>query len=106
MVSDIRGARPQQLNDARNSSSTRDNLTVTRGDSGSSESGKSGRADSVQLSTNAQKLAELEAKVKAAADLDAAKVERLKSAVADGSYQIDSENIANNLLAQDHEFTR
>lgn len=105
MVSDIRGTRPQQLNDARNSSGTRDSATVGRSDSSGSDSSKASIGDSVQLSSSAQKLAELEAKVQAAADMDAAKVARLKSAVADGSYQIDSENIANSLLAQDQDFS-
>lgn len=106
MVSDIRGTRPQQLNDAR-SSGTRDSASIANAGNGTSnEASKASGSDSVQLSANAQKLAELEAKVQAAADMDTAKVERLKSAVADGSYQPDSENIANQLLAQDHEFRR
>ncbi len=60
--------------------------------------------DSVQLSQAARVMTELEAKVISSTDVDTAKVERLQQAVADGSYNIDPEKIADKMLGSDQLF--
>lgn len=58
-------------------------------------------SDSVSLSVKAQALGRLEAKMSEAPSVDSAKVEALKKAVAEGSYQVDSDKVAEKMLAQD-----
>ncbi|TGG96004.1 flagellar biosynthesis anti-sigma factor FlgM [Natronospirillum operosum] len=50
--------------------------------------------DSVQLSSQVQSLQSLEAKIKDMPDVDEAKVERIKSAIANGEYEINYERLA------------
>lgn len=56
-------------------------------------------ADSVQLTDSARALQRTEQAGASGAPVDAARVERLRQAVADGSYQVDSTRIAGKLLA-------
>ena len=55
----------------------------------------------VQLSSQAQTIERLEAKILSSEGVDSAKVEDIKQQLADGSYQIDSGSIADKLLTQD-----
>lgn len=55
----------------------------------------------VQLSTQAQSIERLEAKITASDGVDTAKVEQIKQQIAEGSYTIDSQRLADNLLKQD-----
>lgn len=56
-------------------------------------------ADSVQLTDSARALQRTEQAGADGAPVDAARVERLRQAVADGSYQVDATRIAGKLLA-------
>ncbi|MCE5231788.1 MAG: flagellar biosynthesis anti-sigma factor FlgM [Mizugakiibacter sp.] len=56
-------------------------------------------ADSVQLTDSARALHQAERPRADAAPVDAARVERLRQALADGGYQADSSRIADKLLA-------
>lgn len=56
-------------------------------------------ADSVQLTDSARALQRSEQAGANGAPVDAARVERLRQAVADGSYQVDATRIAGKLLA-------
>lgn len=72
------------------------------------EAGGSNKAatssDSVSLSHQAQTMARLESAVNAQADVDESKVDRIKQAIADGSYRVDSKTLAENILRQDSSF--
>lgn len=57
--------------------------------------------NNVELSSQAQGLQKLEVQIASAADVDTAKVDRIRQAIEDGTYQIDAENIASKLLEAD-----
>ena len=55
-------------------------------------------SDNVQLSQEAQALKQLESRMASADDTDSAKVEQIRQQIADGSYEINSADIADGLL--------
>lgn len=61
---------------------------------------KPAAADSeVKLSSQAQQLQAIEERLRELPEVDSARVEQIKQAIADGSYQIDSTRIADKLIA-------
>lgn len=58
----------------------------------------------VSLSNEAQTLNRLEAQINASPDIDAAKVAEIKQAIADGTFEINAERIAEKMLGQDDLF--
>lgn len=73
--------------------------TVNPGDNAAKSS-----TDSVSLSSKGQALGKLEQAVYQSSDVDTDKVARIQQAIADGSYQADSKNIAERMLSQDSLF--
>lgn len=57
--------------------------------------------DSVSLSSQAQTLARLESAMKDSPEVDESKVERIKQALAEGNYSVDSYSIAGKMLNRD-----
>jgi len=72
---------------------------------GSAESGEAGRAqtgsDSVHLTDSARRLNSLTEQVAAAEPVDSSRVEAVRQALDDGSYQVDAEKLAGKLMAFD-----
>ena len=66
--------------------------------------GPSGQENSVSISPQASRLAGLEAEIHSSPDVDSDRVAEIKQALADGSYKIDAEAIANKSLDQDDYF--
>ena len=61
------------------------------------------RADSVQLTDTAAKLAELQAEVSAADGVDLERVEAIRQQIADGSYEVDADRVADALMMMEKE---
>jgi len=61
----------------------------------------SSASDSVSLSDAGKAMAKLEAELAAMPDVDQARVDEIRTALASGRYQVDAENIADKLLEQD-----
>lgn len=57
-----------------------------------------GSSDSVSLSSAAKNLAQLESELKGLPEVDMQRVEAIRSMLADGSYQIDLEKLAQKML--------
>ncbi|HKM36923.1 MAG TPA: flagellar biosynthesis anti-sigma factor FlgM [Thiopseudomonas sp.] len=57
--------------------------------------------ESVQLSKDARQLQNLSAKIADMPSIDSEKVAQLKQAIADGSYQVDSQRVASKMLSLD-----
>ncbi len=55
-------------------------------------------SDSVSLSEASKTIAQIEAKLSGSSEIDMAKVAEVKASIADGSYEVNSENIANKLF--------
>ncbi|MEM8499684.1 MAG: flagellar biosynthesis anti-sigma factor FlgM [Pseudomonadota bacterium] len=102
MVGDISGPRPHG---AENKTSRSSSSAIPGGDNGgaNTSSNSSAKGDSVQLSSQAQSLAAVEAKAKAASDVNAEKVATIRAAIADGSYSIDAVHVADKLLSLESE---
>ncbi len=62
------------------------------------ESGKSSATDTVSLSDNAVQLGKVELSVATAPVIDTQRVEQLKQAIANGSYEVDAEKVADKLM--------
>lgn len=66
----------------------------------SARTSQSAAADAeVSLSSQAQQLQAIEERLRELPEVDSARVEQIKQAIADGSYQIDSGRIADKLIA-------
>ena len=63
-----------------------------------SESSQSSAADTVSLSDNAVQLGKIDNVAIAAPVVDAKRVEAMKDAISSGSYEIDTEKVANKLM--------
>ena len=57
-----------------------------------------GAADQLSLTSSAQLLKELSEAVAASPDVDPSRVEAIRQAIADGTYQVDAQRIADKLL--------
>ncbi|GAB1258138.1 flagellar biosynthesis anti-sigma factor FlgM [Aurantivibrio plasticivorans] len=68
----------------------------------SSEKSVSPETDSVQLSPEAMALKRLEAQINASPDIDTARVAAIKRAIAEGSFEINVERIAEKMLQNDN----
>ena len=62
-------------------------------------------SDKVELSSEAKSMQSIEDQVRQLPDVDQEKVDRIKSAIADGSYSVNSQSIANKMLDLDGMFS-
>ncbi len=85
------------------SRSTKPNVSTTGSDSGKSAGSKISR-DSVSLSNQGKAIGEMHQQMASQPSFDAAKVASIKEAIANGSYIVDAERLANNILRFENEF--
>lgn len=64
---------------------------------------KAAPSDSVQLTDTASRLAELQAKVTEMEGVDFERVQEIREQIADGTYNIDADRVANALLTMEKE---
>ncbi len=60
--------------------------------------------DVVEISSQAKVMKNLEAKLSQLPDIDQKRVDAIKSAIADGSYEVDAQRIADRMLQADDDF--
>lgn len=104
MVGDITGPRSQGVNNSVNKNGS--SAAAGQGSSAvvqSSKDAESSNSASVQLSGSAQLLPALEAKAKISSGFDDAKIAEIKAAIADGSYHVNPQRLAEQILALDSE---
>ncbi len=68
--------------------------------------GTAAKSETVELTSGAQLLERLEKNLASLPDIDPARVDAVKTAIASGDYRIDAEKIADALLRFDREFDR
>ena len=99
MVNDINGFRSRSLETPDNKSTTR-----TPGSAGPKGAGapapesSSGNSDTVNLTDAASRMHELQAQLANTPEVDSARVESLRRAIADGQYNIDSVHVTDKLI--------
>jgi len=74
---------------------------VSKREKADAQGGEPKAPDNVSLSTAGQNLAKLEAELAKAPDVDDAKVAEVRASLANGSYSINADRIAENMLDQD-----
>lgn len=80
-------------------------VSATKSDSGSAVESKGAAADTVSLTDTSSHLRALESAISASPAVDSDKVSRIKQALTDGSYEIDSQKIAEKLIKHELELT-
>jgi negative regulator of flagellin synthesis FlgM len=97
-VNNINPNRPDTIRNKRDDAATGNDVNKPNSSNSSPQvPAKSGEA-SVTLSTTAQNLNKLEEGIKNLPDFDAERVEELRSAIADGKYEIDNKELARKML--------
>lgn len=105
MSNDIDGVSRQALSKISETTASR-KVSADNERRAGSTAGSQERPDTVELTDAARLLERLESELAGAADVDQARIDSLKAAIADGSYQIDDRSIADALLRADRELGR
>ncbi|MDX1480728.1 MAG: flagellar biosynthesis anti-sigma factor FlgM [Woeseiaceae bacterium] len=89
---------------AKDTSGTRAGGSVRARDDATAETSASGVRNSVTLTEQGQRLAELEKTLASLPAIDSERVAAVKADIASGNYKVDVENIADVLIATEAEF--
>jgi negative regulator of flagellin synthesis FlgM len=95
MSIDIKGIPPGKVASTTDDSQVRQSVEQT---STQQESGKSSTTDTVSLSDNAVQLGKLENTVVSTPVVDTQRVEQVRQAIKDGSYEVDPARVADKLM--------
>jgi negative regulator of flagellin synthesis FlgM len=96
MPNEINGFRPRPLDTTDPKSAGRTDKAATRG----TPAGPAPAAtDRVQLTETASRLQELEAMLASTPEVDPARVEALRAAIAEGRYEVDTVHVTDKLIA-------
>jgi negative regulator of flagellin synthesis FlgM len=100
MPTDINGFRPQTLGTKDSKASTRPDPSTGRvGSAPNPSAPASGATDSVSLTDTATRLQHLDELLANAPEIDRARVDELRQAIADGRYKVDTVHVADKLIA-------
>lgn len=103
MPNEINGFRPRPL-DTGDSKATARPATSARSEGGETRPVAGGTStDTVSLTDTAARLRELEAALAGAPEIDSARVDALRRAIAEGRYSADSVHVADKLIALEHD---
>lgn len=91
-------SRSPQADSVQDSGSVRDTEKAKSGAGSKAAPGSVGQSDSVEISERARELARAQQAVEAAPDVRADKVAELKQRIADGTYEVPAEALADKLL--------
>lgn len=98
MTNSINGT-PRNRSEVLNSQSTKTNNVTNKTDSAEKpQSNSASTADTVSITSEANKMRELQSSLANVPDIDMEKVEAIKQEIANGNYPIDHERIASNLI--------
>ncbi|MFD2180285.1 flagellar biosynthesis anti-sigma factor FlgM [Veronia pacifica] len=105
MAGTINHLRPgQQLEQSSNAQSKKTQVAANKAEDGTVE--KSGtKNDAVSISSESRAIGVLNQQIAGQDQFDAAKVDKIKSAIANGSYQIDADKLALNMLKFEDELS-
>jgi len=96
-INRISGTNAASVGASRNSQQSKQDTSLT------SANPQSADGDDVQITGMATKLATIGQGLSASSPIDEARVARISQALADGSYKISGQQIANGLLQSDHD---
>lgn len=103
MSVDLNGIGPGQVNNQRTTadkSSGTQNARPSAGEQAKTQS-QSARGDNVSLSNQAKNLKQLEQKLGDYPEMDDDRIEQIRSALANGTYKVDAEKVAQKMLDMD-----
>lgn len=106
MVNDINNINAPQPGKPRNSGSDAVDNSLTRSGSNNANASVSGNstADTVQLSTQAQELSRIQRDLQTLPEIDEARVSQVRESIDNGSYVIDADRIAAQILSDEQNF--
>lgn len=107
MVNDINNINAPQPGKPRNSGSDAVDNSLTRSGSNNanaSVSSSNSTADTVQLSTQAQELSRIQRDLQTLPEIDEARVSQVRESIDNGSYVIDADRIAAQILSDEQNF--
>jgi len=98
MSIDINNINPLRPDSARSQGAGNEAKTEVKGQIDTSQATASASTDNVSLSSTAKALTQIESDLKQLPDVNQAKVDAIKAKIDNGSYQIDSDNMAQKML--------
>jgi negative regulator of flagellin synthesis FlgM len=100
MPTDINGFRPRTLDTNDSKAATRPGPSSVRtGSAPDSNAPAAGATDSVNLTDAATRLQQLTGQLTSVPEIDGARVDQLRQAIAEGNYKVDTVHVADKLIA-------
>lgn len=97
MANDITGINSSRAHSSQNRSASSDTRNIASNDSRSDDT--SSAADRVSLTSTASRLKDIEQQLSSSSSVDNQRVRQVQSAISNGEYNIDSDRIADKMLA-------
>ncbi|WP_297794598.1 flagellar biosynthesis anti-sigma factor FlgM [uncultured Marinobacter sp.] len=101
MSVDFNGIGPGQVNTQRTTADKSGSTQNTQAPEQAKSQAQGARGENVNLSSQAKNLKQLEQKLGDYPEMDDGRIEQIRAALADGSYKIDAEKLAQKMLEMD-----